>query len=906
MHPARGSKMATETARSGRAAAAASSSMRRRRPARLLFALVLAGILVALATVAAPRALTAGSVPGAAVRAAAATGAPTAVLHTPAAAAPEILAKRRKPRSQSGRAKVGLFTASPATVSAAGGTVHLLAMVQRARTCRFISSKALNPLPATKRCSSGSVSIDVRLPRNTTSSDRSYHFELVASGSRGTTRTAPVTVVEHALHAAGAAPVITAQPSSRSVIAGSTVTFSADATGAASVRWELSTDAGGSWTEIAGADARSYTFVALSADSGYEYRAVFSNGARLAATSAATLTVTGTAGPPATQQPAGQNVSSGPGAVAPAITQEPTGQGVLTENQVSFTAAASGVPAPSVQWQVSTDAGNSWANVAGATSPTYSFAAAIGQGGDLYRAVFTNSAGSAVTNAALLDVASSDTGPSVISGPTNESAVAGQSVSFSAVAMGVPWPSVQWQILEGDTWVSLAGDDATTFSLTPTLSDSGEEFRAEFHNAAGTVDTGSVTLSVFSAAAPPAVTLDPTDQGVYAGSVATFLAAASGTPTPTIQWQQLPPGGNWTDVPANGSSPSYSITTSLAENGYEYRAVFTNSAGSVSSDPATLTVTSPPSPPSVTTQPANGAVALGGSVTFSAAATGYPSPSVQWRVSTDGGNTWGDIAGQTSGSYTLNDATQAENGWEFRAVFTNSSGSASTNAATLTVGSDSASPNWSGYEATGTTFSSVSGSWTVPPATCTPGVTSYSAAWVGIDGYSTSDNTVEQDGTDSDCTGSGARYYAWYEMYGDVAVNGGFAKPLPDTVSAGDQMSASVSAVGSEWTLTIRDASGAQPWSETETIPWSGPQEASAEWIVERPDVCDNSDNCVPSSLTNFGTVNFTDATANAAPISSFANQPVQMTDTNDSALLALPGALFGGSSFSDTWYGSS
>lgn len=903
MHPARGSKTATETARDGRAAAADRSNMVRGRPARLLFGLVLAGLLVALPAASAPSTLTAVS--GSAVRELAVVGAPAAMIRTLPAAAPEILAKRRKRKAQSGRAKVGLFTASPATLSAAGGTVHLLAMVQRARTCQFISSKALKPLPATKHCSSGSVSIEVRLPKNTTSSDRSYQFELVASGSRGATRTAPVTVVEHALHTA-AAPVITTQPGSRSVIAGSTVTFSADATGAATVRWELSTDAGRSWSDIAGADARSYTFVAVSADSGYEYRAVFSSGDRSATTSAATLTVSGTAGPPATQQPAGQNVASGPGAVAPAITQEPSGQGVTTEQEVSFTAAASGVPAPSVQWQVSTDAGSSWANVAGATSATYSFAAPLNQGGDLYRAVFTNSAGSAVTDAALLDVEPGPTGPSVISGPTDESTVAGQPVSFSAVAMGVPWPSVQWQILEGETWANLAGENATTYSFTPTLADNGEEFRAEFHNAAGTVDTGAVTLSVLSAAVVPTVTLGPTDEDVFEGSVATFVAAASGTPTPTIQWQQLPPGGNWTDVPANGSSPSYSITTSLAENGYEYRAVFTNSAGSASSDPATLTVTEPPSPPSITTQPMNGAVVSGGSVTFSAAATGYPTPTVQWQTSTDGGNTWGDLAGQTSGSYTLNTATQAENGWEFRAVFSNTSGSVSSNAATLTVGSDSGSPNWSGYEATGATFTSVSGSWTVPPATCTPGVTSYSAAWVGIDGVP-GDDTVEQDGTDSDCTGSQARYYAWYEMFGDVAIDSGYAVPLPDTVSAGDLMSASVSVTGSSWTLTISDASGLQPWSETIPITWAGPRQLSAEWIVERPDVCDNHDNCPPSSLTDFGTVSFTGAMANGEPISGFANQAVQMTGLGDSALLALPGALnLSGSAFSDTWYGSS
>jgi hypothetical protein len=57
-----------------------------------------------------------------------------------------------------------------------------------------------------------------------------------------------------------------------------------------------------------------------------------------------------------------------------------------------------------VQWQVSTDGGANFNNIPSATSTTYSFTAAASDNGRRFRAVFTNSAGSATTTAAILTV----------------------------------------------------------------------------------------------------------------------------------------------------------------------------------------------------------------------------------------------------------------------------------------------------------------------------------------------------------------------------------------------------------------------------------------------------------------------------------------------------------------------
>src|SRR5436309_10336672 len=117
---------------------------------------------------------------------------------------------------------------------------------------------------------------------------------------------------------------------------------------------------------------------------------------------------------------------------------------------------------------------------------------------------------------------------------------------------------------------------------------------------------------------------------------------------------------------------------------------------------------------------------------------------------------------------------------------------------------NSTSTNWSGYAVTGGRYTQVSSSWTVPPVSCAG--TAYSSFWVGLDGDTS--GTVEQTGTDADCSGSTPRYYAWYEMYPKFPVN------LGGTVRPGDHLSASVTTAGNgSFTLKITDST--QGWTNT-------------------------------------------------------------------------------------------
>jgi hypothetical protein len=104
------------------------------------------------------------------------------------------------------------------------------------------------------------------------------------------------------------------------------------------------------------------------------------------------------------------------------------------------------------------------------------------------------------------------------------------------------------------------------------------------------ITSGLILSAGFPAATPgpgacvaptlPVITLNPTSPPSPAGAIATYLAAASGSPTPTVQWQRSTTGGLFTDIPG-ATSTSLVITTATTPNIYQYRAVFTNAAGSV-------------------------------------------------------------------------------------------------------------------------------------------------------------------------------------------------------------------------------------------------------------------------------------------------------------------------------------
>src|SRR4029077_7743916 len=116
-----------------------------------------------------------------------------------------------------------------------------------------------------------------------------------------------------------------------------------------------------------------------------------------------------------------------------------------------------------------------------------------------------------------------------------------------------------------------------------------------------------------------------------------------------------------------------------SDSGSTFDVVVSNTAGTVTSAAATLTVNPAPVAPTITTQPANQTVTAGQTATFAAVATGTAPLSYQWQK--NGGN----IAGATATSYTTPATTTTDSGSTFRLIVSNTAGTVTSAAATLTV-----------------------------------------------------------------------------------------------------------------------------------------------------------------------------------------------------------------------------
>ena len=104
---------------------------------------------------------------------------------------------------------------------------------------------------------------------------------------------------------------------------------------------------------------------------------------------------------------------------------------------------------------------------------------------------------------------------------------------------------------------------------------------------------GSVFVIPSQKQSAPQITVSPLDQQVSVGATVTFTAAGTGTPTPTVKWQVSTDGGaTYNDVPGQ-TTTTLTFTALASQNGYKYRAMFTNSGGSTPTSAATLTVILP-------------------------------------------------------------------------------------------------------------------------------------------------------------------------------------------------------------------------------------------------------------------------------------------------------------------------
>ncbi len=272
--------------------------------------------------------------------------------------------------------------------------------------------------------------------------------------------------------------------------------------------------------------------------------------------------------------------------------------------------------------------------------------------------------------------------PTITVQPASKEAYAGTSVDFSVEAENADSYRWQYQSPGTDIWCDsdMIGAQTDRIVVNATDAHNGQRYRCVVSNAYGSTVSEPAVLTVLSV---PVIRTDPNSVTTTAGNTIKFTVSATGTDL-RYQWQYKSPGGSrWNNSGMTGAqTATVSVPATAARNGQQYRCVVTNDLGSATSGEAMLTVLSKPA---IKAQPESVRADCGDMAKFTVAATGS-NLTYQWQYQKAGSSTWynSTLAGNKTATLTV-EATEARNGMQFRCVVKNNIGTATSNAATLTV-----------------------------------------------------------------------------------------------------------------------------------------------------------------------------------------------------------------------------
>jgi hypothetical protein len=254
--------------------------------------------------------------------------------------------------------------------------------------------------------------------------------------------------------------------------------------------------------------------------------------------------------------------------------------------------------------------------------------------------------------------------PVAITGqPQSQTANAGAAVTLTVTARGMAPLSYQWQ----KNGANIFGATSSSFTFAKVQTTDAGNYSVTATNSSGTATSNVAVLTVNS---PPSITLQPASRSVNAGSSVTFSVSATGGSL-LYQWKK-----NGVDI-SGATSSSFTIGATQNSNGGTFTVTVSNSAGSITSAVATLSIISNGFP-SITNHPTSQGVVVGSSATFSVTATGTTPLSYQWRK----GDT--NLGGATNSSVTIPSVRTSDAGG-YTVLINNGSGSVTSEVAVLSI-----------------------------------------------------------------------------------------------------------------------------------------------------------------------------------------------------------------------------
>ena len=352
----------------------------------------------------------------------------------------------------------------------------------------------------------------------------------------------------------------------------------------------------------------------------------------------------------------------------PTISVQPISQTRTVGEAVALTVQASGSGVLSYSWRKNGAPVLNVGGVTGANGPTLSFVSIQPSQAGGYSVIVSNSVGSVVSSVAQLAVNPIKAGPIIVAQPQSVTVPSGQMAVFSVVATGTEPLAYQWQ----RNGVNVPGANASTLTINQPQAPDAGDYRVVVSDIVGSVVSSVAQLTVNSVGVAPTIVVQPVGAAVRVGQQVTLSVQATGTPSPSYQWQR-----NGANLPG-ATSAEWVIRSATLNDAGEYRVVVTNSRGTVTSAAAFVAVLAPEYLPMITQQPMGTNLMVGQRLELRVVANGNPEPSYFWRK--DGGNLSGGAGGAwIKPSVTLSDAGS------YQVIVSNSVGSVLSTKVTVTV-----------------------------------------------------------------------------------------------------------------------------------------------------------------------------------------------------------------------------